>query len=111
DERGLYLLVKSTGDRYWRIKYRIAGKEKKLALGVYHDVSLDEARIKREDARKIFFGRGQLTFASVRQVLAQGWLQSTPYVTEHDLVARILHTELGSGHHADGQPLDALQLA
>ncbi|HCB8400004.1 TPA: DUF4102 domain-containing protein, partial [Escherichia coli] len=31
DERGLYLLVKTTGARYWRLKYRIAGKEKKLA--------------------------------------------------------------------------------
>ncbi|MEG9982951.1 Arm DNA-binding domain-containing protein, partial [Escherichia coli] len=53
DERGLYLLVKTTGARYWRLKYRIAGKEKKLALGVYPDVSLAEARIKRDDARKI----------------------------------------------------------
>lgn len=53
DERGLYLLVKTTGARYWRLKYRIAGKEKKLSLGVYPDVSLAEARIKRDDARKI----------------------------------------------------------
>mgnify|MGYP003482437682 CR=1 FL=1 len=53
DERGLYLLVKTTGARYWRLKYRIAGKEKKLALGVYPDVSLAEARIKRDNARKI----------------------------------------------------------
>src|SRR5699024_1994876 len=53
DERGLYLLVKTTGARYWRLKYRIAGKEKKLDLGVYPDVSLAEARIKRDDARKI----------------------------------------------------------
>ena len=45
DERGLYLLVKTTGARYWRLKYRIAGKEKKLALGVYPDVSLAEVRI------------------------------------------------------------------
>lgn len=52
DERGLYLLVKTTGARYWRLKYRIAGKEKKLALGVYPDVSLAEARIKRDDAEK-----------------------------------------------------------
>ncbi|MBW6090440.1 Arm DNA-binding domain-containing protein [Escherichia coli] len=47
------MLVKTTGARYWRLKYRIAGKEKKLALGVYPDVSLAEARIKRDDARKI----------------------------------------------------------
>ncbi len=53
DERGLYLLVKTTGARYWRFKYRIAGKEKKLSFGVYPDVSLAEARTKRDDARKI----------------------------------------------------------
>ncbi|MGO1257781.1 MAG: alpha/beta fold hydrolase, partial [Brachybacterium sp.] len=47
-------------------------------------------------------GRGHLTWTSVRQVLNQSWLQSTPYVIEHDLTARILHTELGGGHHADG---------
>lgn len=56
-------------------------------------------------------GRGNLTWTSVRQVLNQGWLQSTPYLIEHDLTARILHTELGSGHHADGGPLDPLLLA
>lgn len=59
DERGLYLLVKTTGARYWRLKYRIAGKEKKLALGVYPDVSLAEARIKRDDARKIISEGGE----------------------------------------------------
>src|SRR5699024_1034926 len=36
------------------------------------------------------------------------WLQSTPYLVEHDLTARIAHTELGGGHHADGGPLDPL---
>lgn len=39
DERGLFLLVSTTGKRYWRMKYRIAGKEKKLSIGVYPEVS------------------------------------------------------------------------
>ncbi|MGP5681205.1 alpha/beta fold hydrolase [Brachybacterium alimentarium] len=56
-------------------------------------------------------GRGQLTWNSVRQVLDQGWLQSTPYVMEHDLTARIGYTELGKGRHADGGPLDSLSVA
>lgn len=55
-------------------------------------------------------GRGSLTWRSVRQVLTQDWLQSTPYVSEHDLVAHISRTRLGQGRHADGGPLDALQL-
>ena len=55
-------------------------------------------------------GRGRLTWTSVRQVLNQAWLQSTPYVIEHDLTARIAHTELGAGSHADGGALDPLLL-
>lgn len=54
--------------------------------------------------------RGQLTWNSIRQVLAQRWLESTPYVRELDLVAPIAHTELGSGRHADGRPMDSLVL-
>ncbi len=50
DERGLYLLVKPNGARYWRMKYRFAGKEKKLSIGVYPDVSLADARVKRDEA-------------------------------------------------------------
>jgi len=53
DGGGLYLLVKATGSKCWRLKYRIGGKEKLLALGVYPDVTLSEARERREQARKL----------------------------------------------------------
>jgi integrase len=53
DGGGLHLLVKPNGGRYWRMKYRHAGKEKLLSFGVYPDVSLLEARGKREAARKL----------------------------------------------------------
>src|SRR5699024_7904530 len=62
----------------------------------------------RELVDLLAVGRGALTWTSVRQVLNQAWLQSTPYLVEHDLTARIAHTELGGGHHADGGPLDPL---
>ena len=52
DEKGLYLLVTATGSKLWRLKYRIDGKEKKLALGAYPATGLKEARAKRDDARK-----------------------------------------------------------
>ncbi len=52
DGRGLFLLIKPAG-KYWRCKYRFAGKEKTLALGVYPDVSLKSARARRDDARKL----------------------------------------------------------
>jgi len=52
DEKGLYLLVKKTG-KYFRFDYRYAGKRKTLALGVYPDVKLADARDKRDDARRL----------------------------------------------------------
>jgi len=52
DGGGLYLLITPAGSRYWRLKYRWAGKEKLLALGVYPEVSLKEARVRRDVARK-----------------------------------------------------------
>ncbi|HIE4418197.1 TPA: tyrosine-type recombinase/integrase [Pseudomonas aeruginosa] len=51
DEQGLYLEVQPNGGRYWRLKYRFLGKEKRLAFGVYPEVGLQDARKKREEAR------------------------------------------------------------
>jgi len=53
DGGGLYLEVTAAGGRYWRLKYRFAGKEKRLALGVYPIVGLKQARDKREAAKKL----------------------------------------------------------
>ena len=49
----MYLLVNPNGSRYWRLKYRYAGKEKLLALGVYPDVTLADARNKRNEAKRV----------------------------------------------------------
>lgn len=53
DGEGLFLLVMPNGSKYWRLKYFFAGKEKLLALGVYPDVPLIEARDRRSQARKM----------------------------------------------------------
>ena len=53
DGGGLYLEVTTNGSRYWRLKYRYAGKEKRLAFGVYPEVCLAQAREKREAAKKL----------------------------------------------------------
>jgi len=52
DERGLFLLVNPQGGKWWRLKYRVDGKEKMLSLGTYPDVSLKEARTRRDEARE-----------------------------------------------------------
>ncbi len=54
DEKGLYLLVTPAGGRLWKLKFRAAGSvEKKLSLGSYPELSLKDAREKRDEARKL----------------------------------------------------------
>jgi integrase len=53
DGGGLFLLVVPAGGKWWRLKYRFGGKEKLLSLGTYPEVSLSDAREKRDQARKL----------------------------------------------------------
>ena len=53
DGGGLYLETAASGGKWWRFKYRFNGKEKRLSLGVYPDVSLKDARNRRGEARKL----------------------------------------------------------
>ena len=53
DSHGLYLLVKPGGSRHWYLKYRISGKESRIALGTYPAISLSDARQQREGIRKM----------------------------------------------------------
>ncbi|MDC0336404.1 tyrosine-type recombinase/integrase [Pseudodesulfovibrio sp.] len=53
DERGLYLEIPKTGSKRWRFRYRFDGKEKMLSLGVYPDITLRDARDKREEYRSL----------------------------------------------------------
>ena len=56
DGRGLYLEVSPRGGKWWRLKYHFWGKDKRISLGVYPDVSLKEARRRCEDARRLLAG-------------------------------------------------------
>lgn len=53
DEKGLLLIVRPTGGKLWRLKYRFAGKEQQLTIGTYPEVGLKEARERRDAARKV----------------------------------------------------------
>lgn len=88
DGDGMFLLVTPAGGKYWRLKYRIAGKEKLLALGIYPEVSLAEARKRRVNAREALAAGddpGQLKreterkkaikFANAFEELAREWIE------------------------------------
>lgn len=53
DGGGLYIEVAPSGGKWWRLKYRFGGKEKRVSLGVYPDVGLKDARDRRDEARKL----------------------------------------------------------
>ncbi|HDL7361905.1 tyrosine-type recombinase/integrase [Yersinia enterocolitica] len=53
DGNGMHLLIQPNGSKYWRLQYRFSGKQKMLALGVYPEVSLSEARRRRDEARQL----------------------------------------------------------
>lgn len=66
DGRGLYLLVQPNGAKYWRLKYRFGRKEKLLAIGVYPDVSLAQARAACDEAKVLL--RDNRDPSSVKQL-------------------------------------------
>lgn len=53
DGAGMFLLVTPAGGELWRLKYRIDGREKLLAIGAYPEIGLSDARKRREEARAL----------------------------------------------------------
>jgi hypothetical protein len=53
DSRGLFMIIAPSGGKWWRVKYRLDGKNKTLSLGTYPKVSLSEARGLRNDLREM----------------------------------------------------------
>ncbi|MBY5943049.1 integrase arm-type DNA-binding domain-containing protein [Halomonas sp. DP5N14-9] len=96
DGGGLYLEIRPTGSKYWRMKYRFAGKEKLLAIGTYPDVTLADARKARDKAKEQLAEEvdpsmakqlerqlGQQVAANTFQLVAQEWLER---VHQYDVV-------------------------
>ncbi|WP_336485198.1 tyrosine-type recombinase/integrase [Methylobacterium nigriterrae] len=114
DGAGLFLLVNPNGARYWRLKYRVAGKEKLFAVGVYPEISLAEARDKVAQARRLIRDGGDpvadrkrqrseaAAAADTFQVIAEEWLAAragewSPSYREavHSALAANLYPQIG----------------
>lgn len=52
DGEGMHLMVHPNGSKYWRLQYRFDGKQKTLALGVYPEITLSDARQRRDEAKR-----------------------------------------------------------
>ena len=98
DGGGLYLEVSPAGGKWWRLKYRYGGKEKRLSLGTYPDTGLADARGKRDAARRLLAGgtdpgeyrkaekaAGADRAANSLEVVAREWhaKQATKWVKDH----------------------------
>lgn len=107
DSGGLYLEVSISNGRYWRLKYRFGGKEKRLAIGVYPGVSLKDARSRRDEARKQLsqgidpgehkktLKLAQVADTNTFEVVAREWHEkfSPNWTTKHskDLLTRLVN--------------------
>jgi integrase len=114
DGAGLFLLAHPNGSKYWRLKYRLAGKEKLFAIGVYPEVSLGQAREKALEARRMIREGGDPVLERRRrrsdagassgtfQTIAEEWIASranewAPTYREavHSALAANLYPQIG----------------
>lgn len=129
DGGGLYMEISPKDGRWWRLKYRFDGKEKRLALGVYPDVPLALARQRREDARQLLArgvdpGEHKKAAAAARaelgantfEVVAREWLTKRDWVDSYRVkVAAWLDNDvfpwIGSRPAAELEATDFLAVA
>ena len=127
DGGGLYVEVRPNGSKLWRWKYRQLGKEKLLAFGVYPDVSLAQARSRRDDARRQHADGGdpgeQRKLAKLRgesstttfQAVADDWLEKIASKKAEatrkaagDRLRRLVYPHIGSVEIAALRPADVI---
>jgi integrase len=128
DSGGLYLLIHSNGARYWRMKYRVASKEKLLSIGVYPEVTLREARERRDEARRMLRDgidpsgakqaskrQAKLVLTSAFQIVARDWIEHQSARWEEQTKRRIVDSlekdafpAIGARPIADLKPADII---
>lgn len=131
DGSGMFLLVTPAGGKLWRLKYRLDGKEKLLAMGAYPQVSLSDARKRREDARALLAQgkdpsrekqkeklRSRIEAADTFRVIAdeycakrrrdgvKGWAPAT--ATRSEYLLSLLNNTIGGLPIAEIEPADVL---
>ena len=79
DSGGLYLFIQPSGQRYWRLAYRYDGKQRTMALGVYPDVGLADARSKRDAVRKILAAGSDPVAVARDEALAEKLAQKVTF--------------------------------
>lgn len=129
DSKGLYLAVLPSGVKTWRLKYRVAGKEKLFTIGEYPEIPLAEARVRRDEARAwIRDGKDPTTEKKQRrnaadtpvhtfESVAQDYLSRQTFTPQHvealtRILDRDLYPEIGGmpiGGITTAQVLDALR--
>jgi len=123
DSGGLYLEIAPSGGKWWRLKYRYQGKEKRISLGVYPGVGLREARERRDTARAALAGgkeplklrksgSGNSDSAEEFQHLAREWVQGESRHWSKDYTASVLRRfENDIFPHLGGQPIMEISAA
>ena len=131
DGGGMYLLVSPAGGRLWRLKYRFQGKEKAMALGKYPEITLADARVRRDAARRALANRidpmaermamktaakatNEHTFEKIADLWLEHWHSNKSArhaaTTENRLKANV-YPILGERPIADVEPMELVQLA
>jgi len=128
DEKGLYLLIKKDGSKYWRFKFDFCKKEKLLALGVYPETTLADARSQRDEARtqirqgidptvnkKAVATARQESSENSFEIIANEWLLIRPSSKNRDirlrnLLKRDLFPQIGHRPIKDITPSELLQV-
>lgn len=131
DSLGLFLLVQPTGGKLWRVKYRLHGKEGKLAIGTYPAVGLADARRKRDEARDLVSAgknpaiekrrakaqaryQAGVTFTAIAAEFCEkrkkdggnGWARAT--ATRSEYLLSLLKGSIGNMPVTDIEPIDIL---
>ncbi len=102
DSEGLYLHVTDKGGKLWRFRYRFEGKEKLLALGKYPEISLLDARQRRDDARRLLANnvdpgavrkaqkQAKIEDIETFEVIAREWFNKFKHTWKESHSARVL---------------------